>query len=112
MGGARGMDPAALVLVDPRPRVRTQNTSYFFVLPVVFSLLLISGVFMPLFFGACLTCAVLCVMGYTMVYRRRDDEAEPLCRRALEISEQIYGPNHPKIATCLNNLATQVRRCN
>lgn len=87
-------------------------TSYFLVLPVVFSLLLISGVFMPLFFGACLTCAVLCVMGYTMVYRRRDDEAEPLCRRALEISEQIYGPNHPKIATCLNNLATQVRRCN
>lgn len=26
----------------------------------------------------------------------------------MEISEKIYGPNHPKIATCLNNLATQV----
>ncbi|CAN0383263.1 unnamed protein product, partial [Laminaria digitata] len=35
----------------------------------------------------------------------RDGEAEPLCRRALGISEEIYGLNHPKIATCLNNLA-------
>lgn len=47
---------------------------------------------------------------FCLFYPRRDDEAEPLCRRALEISETIYGQNHPKIATCLNNLATQVRR--
>lgn len=41
---------------------------------------------------------------------RRDNEAEPLCRRALDISEQIYGLNHPKVATCLNNLATQASK--
>lgn len=39
---------------------------------------------------------------------RRDSEAEPLCRRALDMSEQMFGPHHPKVATCLNNLATQV----
>jgi tetratricopeptide (TPR) repeat protein len=32
-------------------------------------------------------------------------EAEPLMRRALAIDERSFGPNHPNVATCLNNLA-------
>ncbi|MBU2692854.1 MAG: tetratricopeptide repeat protein [Candidatus Eisenbacteria bacterium] len=32
-------------------------------------------------------------------------ESEPLAHRALEINEKICGPNHPKVATDLNNLA-------
>src|SRR5262249_44587795 len=35
----------------------------------------------------------------------RLEEAEPLYRRALAIDEQSYGPNHPAVATVLNNLA-------
>jgi tetratricopeptide (TPR) repeat protein len=33
------------------------------------------------------------------------DEAEPLVRRALEIDQQAFGENHPKVAIRLNNLA-------
>jgi hypothetical protein len=32
-------------------------------------------------------------------------EAEPLMRRALEIDEKSYGPDHPNVAIRLNNLA-------
>src|SRR6185436_3815637 len=32
-------------------------------------------------------------------------EAEPLMRRALEIDEKSFGPDHPRVATDLNNLA-------
>ncbi len=32
-------------------------------------------------------------------------QAEPLMRRALAITEKIYGPDHPNVATALNNLA-------
>jgi len=32
-------------------------------------------------------------------------QAEPLMRRALEIDEKSYGPEHPEVATDLNNLA-------
>ena len=32
-------------------------------------------------------------------------EAEPLYRRALEIVKQTFGPDHPDVGTCLNNLA-------
>jgi tetratricopeptide (TPR) repeat protein len=39
-------------------------------------------------------------------------EAEPLCRRALAISEQSYGPDHPDVATALNNLANLLRDTN
>jgi hypothetical protein len=35
----------------------------------------------------------------------RLDEAEPLYRRALAIDEQAYGPDHPRVAIPLNNLA-------
>jgi hypothetical protein len=33
------------------------------------------------------------------------EEAEPLMRRALEIGEASYGPEHPDVAAYLNNLA-------
>lgn len=33
-------------------------------------------------------------------------EAEPLYRRALVIAEKALGPEHPDVATSLNNLAT------
>jgi tetratricopeptide (TPR) repeat protein len=34
------------------------------------------------------------------------DEAEPLFRRAIAIGEKTLGPNHPDVATRLNNLAS------
>lgn len=37
------------------------------------------------------------------------DEAEPLYRKAVEIGEAVLGPDHPDLATWLNNLATLVK---
>lgn len=37
--------------------------------------------------------------------RNKFKEAEPLCKRALEIREKCLGPNHPDVAKQLNNLA-------
>ena len=42
----------------------------------------------------------------------RLEEAEPLMRRALAIDEQSYGPEHPKVATDLNNLAQLLQATN
>jgi tetratricopeptide (TPR) repeat protein len=39
-------------------------------------------------------------------------EAEPLVRRALAIDERTFGPNHPNVATCLNNLAALLHDTN
>ena len=39
-------------------------------------------------------------------------EAEPLYRRALAIDERSYGPDHPTVATRLNNLALLLRDTN
>jgi hypothetical protein len=39
----------------------------------------------------------------------RAAEAEPLQRRALAISEQTLGPNHPDVAVRLDNLAAPWR---
>jgi hypothetical protein len=39
-------------------------------------------------------------------------EAEPLYRRALAIGERSLGPDHPKVATDLNNLASLLRATN
>lgn len=39
-------------------------------------------------------------------------EAEPLMRRALEISEASYGPKHPDVAVILNNLAQLLQATN
>ena len=36
-------------------------------------------------------------------------EAEPLYRRSLEIREKQLGPDHPDVATSLNNLADLYR---
>jgi nephrocystin-3 len=41
-----------------------------------------------------------------------DTEGEPLMRRALEIDERRYGPDHPNVATILNNLAELLRATN
>ncbi|CAN0038028.1 unnamed protein product [Ectocarpus sp. 12 AP-2014] len=35
----------------------------------------------------------------------KDKEAEPLYIRSLAIYEKVYGPDHPVVATCLNNRA-------
>jgi tetratricopeptide (TPR) repeat protein len=40
------------------------------------------------------------------------EEAEPLFRRVLEISEASYGPNHPNVARGLNNLAGLLQETN
>ena len=42
----------------------------------------------------------------------RIEEAEPLMRRALEISKAAFGEQHPTVATRLNNLATLLQRTN
>ena len=34
------------------------------------------------------------------------DDAEPLYKRALTIREEVLGPDHPEVASSLNNLAT------
>jgi tetratricopeptide (TPR) repeat protein len=39
-------------------------------------------------------------------------EAEPMYRRALAIDEKSYGPDHPDVATDLNNLAELLRATN
>ena len=39
-------------------------------------------------------------------------EAEPLYRRALEIDERSYGPDHPNVAIRLNNLAQLLQATN
>uniref|UniRef100_UPI0030D90925 tetratricopeptide repeat protein n=1 Tax=uncultured Rubinisphaera sp. TaxID=1678686 RepID=UPI0030D90925 len=40
------------------------------------------------------------------------DQAEPLMRRALEIDEQSFGKDHPKVASRLNNLAQLLKATN
>lgn len=59
---------------------------------------------------------ILCFCPHTFVpcsYTNDDagklDEAEPLYRKAVEIGESVLGPEHPDLATWLNNLATLVR---
>ena len=42
----------------------------------------------------------------------RLEEAEPLMRRALEIDEQSYGQDHPRVARDLNNLAQLLQDTN
>jgi tetratricopeptide (TPR) repeat protein len=39
-------------------------------------------------------------------------EAEPLMRRALDIDERAYGPDHPNVARDLNNLALLLQDTN
>jgi Tetratricopeptide repeat len=46
-----------------------------------------------------------------MLYRDqgRYAKAEPLARRALAIREKALGPEHPKLATALENFASLLR---
>ena len=45
--------------------------------------------------------------GLAGLYRKQDknEQAEPLYQRALAIQEKMLGPEHPELATYLNNLA-------
>jgi len=58
--------------------------------------------------GAGLTKPTARLMNETALYlntRCQFQEAEPLYRRALAIDERSYGPDHPDVASALNNLA-------
>ena len=50
-------------------------------------------------------CADLNNLAVLLKDTNRLEEAEPLMRRALDIWEKAYGPDHPQVATGLNNLA-------
>ncbi|MEM9292208.1 MAG: tetratricopeptide repeat protein [Acidobacteriota bacterium] len=54
----------------------------------------------------------LSLRGVLLYYLARFDEAEPLLRRALSISESSYGADHPQVAADLNNLAVLLRDTN
>ena len=45
------------------------------------------------------------MVGRTLVQQDRGAEARELLRQALAIRERIYGPNHPLVASTLNELA-------
>ncbi len=47
--------------------------------------------------------------GFYLYERARYDEAKPLYQRALGIREKALGPEHPDVATSLNNLAALYR---
>ena len=49
-----------------------------------------------------------------LLYNEQDHwaEAEPLYRQALSMSEKSYGPEHPEVATDLNNLAQLLQETN
>lgn len=51
-------------------------------------------------------------LGVLYQLKSRYAESESLARRALEIDEQTYGPDHHNIATSLNNLAELLRTTN
>jgi serine/threonine protein kinase/tetratricopeptide (TPR) repeat protein len=44
-------------------------------------------------------------MGEVYHYLGRPAEAEAMYRRALELSQQLHGPDHPEVAQVMNNLA-------
>jgi len=52
------------------------------------------------------------VVGMLFSEKARYAGAEPLMRRALKIDENSYGPDHPKVAACLNNLAQLLQATN
>src|SRR5262249_27387098 len=39
----------------------------------------------------------------------RYSEAVPIAQRALSLAEQLYGPDHPDVGSCVNNLAELYR---
>jgi tetratricopeptide (TPR) repeat protein len=48
--------------------------------------------------------------GRALESQQKYDQAERLFREALVISERVYGPEHRETATCLDNLATCLRK--
>ena len=45
------------------------------------------------------------VMWQIQKFYNTSQDAEPLCKRALEIREKVLGSDHPDVAKQLNNLA-------
>ena len=43
-------------------------------------------------------------------FQGKYEEAEPLYRRSLAIDEKVYGPDHPEVATDLNNWAVLLEK--
>jgi tetratricopeptide (TPR) repeat protein len=57
--------------------------------------------------------ALLCNNYGLWLYRQaRHISAEPMMRRALKITEQSFGPDHPEVATSLDNLAQLLKDTN
>ncbi|MBL8206442.1 MAG: tetratricopeptide repeat protein [Blastocatellia bacterium] len=50
--------------------------------------------------------------GYYLLERAQYEKAELLMRQALQMDETIFGPDHPRVATVLNNLATLLKDTN
>ncbi len=61
-------------------------------------------------FGPAWLRSALCLLG-KWLYRAQGSyaEAEPLYQRALEIDEKALGPEHPDVATSLENYASLLR---
>jgi len=51
-------------------------------------------------------------LSFFLIHAAIHKEAEPLMRRALAIDEKSYGPEHPEVATHLNNLASLLQATN
>jgi tetratricopeptide (TPR) repeat protein len=51
-------------------------------------------------------------LGLWLFYQARYNQAEQLLRRSLSVSEKSYGPEHPEVATDLNNLAQLLQATN
>ena len=51
-------------------------------------------------------------LGQLLQATNRFEEAEPLMRRALEISKASFGEHHPDVAICLNNLGQLLKNTN
>ncbi len=56
--------------------------------------------------------SVLAALALLLLDTARQAEAEPLLRRALAISETMFGPNHRHVASALANLALLLRATN
>ncbi len=51
--------------------------------------------------------ASICLnQGSLYAKQKQFDKAEPLIKQALAVHEQLYGPDHPKVAVAVNNLAS------
>ena len=58
------------------------------------------------------TTRIMAILAELLAAKALYSEAEPFQRRALQIGEQTYGPDHPEVATHLNNLAQLLKATN